>query len=99
MGKAIGNNTLANKVLRCVRSSQQTSEEIRTRYLQLYPPSRIMRKIISSISILEIESTLGFLVKERYVHREITRFTDHALAGDTLVFNTTQQGFEANLKN
>ncbi len=98
MQKAIGNNTLASRVLRCVKSTQETAEEIRTRYLQLYPRSRILSKIAPPISIAEIEIHLKFLVSEGYVHREITRFTDRALPGDTAVFNTTQKGFAINVK-
>jgi hypothetical protein len=98
MQKAIGNNTLANRVLRCVTSKQQTSEEIRKRYLQLYPPSRIMSKLIRPISIIGIESGLELLVREGYVQKEITRFTDEALSEDTSIFKTTQKGFETNLK-
>ncbi len=98
MQKAIGNNTLASRVLRCVKSTAETAEEIRARYLQLYPGQRILRKIISPISVAEIENHLKFLVKEGYVHREVTRFTDRALPGDTAVFNTTQKGFAVNVK-
>ncbi len=98
MQKAIGNNTLASKVLRCVDPTlQETAEEIRTKYLRLYPPSKILSKFVPSISITEIEAHLRFLTKEGYVHREVTRFTDRPLSGDTCVFKTTQKGFAVNV--
>ena len=98
MQKAIGNNTLANRVLRCVTSTSETAEEIRDKYLQLYPRSRILSKLAPPISLVEIEFHLQFLVGEGYVHREVTRFTDTALSRDTAVFNTTQKGFAINIK-
>lgn len=98
MQKAIGNNTLASRVLRCIKSTPETAEEIRAKYLQLYPRSRIFSKIAPPISITEIEFHLKFLVNEGYVHREVTRFTDTALPRDTAVFNTTQKGFAINVK-
>lgn len=98
MQKAVGNNTLANRVLRCVKSTPETAEEIRTRYLQLYPPSRILGKFSRAISVAGIEVQLKFLMSEGYVHREVTRFIDTALSGDVAVFKTTQKGFAINIK-
>ena len=98
MQRASIENDLVRKVLRSVTESKmETVEEIQYRYTQLHPPSFFMRKM-PSVSIQNLEWALRFLVREEYVRREITRYTDRVLKHDTPVYQLSQKGLAFVLK-
>lgn len=91
-------NDLVRKVLRSMTETKpETVEEIQGRYTKLHPPSFFMRKF-PSISIPNLTWALRFLVQEKYVSEEMTRFIDYELEKDTKVYHLTAKGLEFQLK-
>jgi hypothetical protein len=70
-----------------------TQEEAREKYLEVYPPSLLQRKIGTTISQREINMLLSLLCEKNVLSKSVTRFLDGPLAKkDVAVFAITTLG-------
>jgi hypothetical protein len=70
-----------------------TKEEAREKYLEVYPPSLLQRKIGLTISQEVINSLLLTLCEKKLLSKSVTRFLDGPLTEkDVAVFSVTALG-------
>jgi hypothetical protein len=94
MTKLSMENDLVRKTLRSLSTQKKTAEEIHRSYTQLFPPSLLFRKR-PSITFSNLEWVLGYLVKEGYVVKEVTRYLDHeALGEDKRIYSLSLKGMQ-----
>ena len=90
--KDITDERFVFRLLTCVQEQQQTEEELRSRYVRMYPPSFLTRSIIGYISQEKISHALQILYSEGLVRRQLTRYTDRVLKKDTFVYCLSDKG-------
>ena len=94
------NELFRNKLLRSMVTSKPgmkektwyTKDDVRNRYLEVYPPSFFERKLNLLVPRGKIDYALTDLVACGLVRREVTRFTYKALDEDTPVYAVTAKG-------
>lgn len=80
------------KVLTCVKEEKRTTEEIQECYINHYPQSLLEKALGLPRDIKKTESVLLWLVKEDFIHKEVTNFTDEALEKETEIFWISNKG-------
>lgn len=92
--KKVIEDPFLNKVLRCVKENNRTAEEIRKKYIELFPPSfhRIRERLGVSVSVRSIEIALGRLTSANLVKRALTLYTDRPLKRETAVYCLSNKG-------
>lgn len=90
-------DTFLKNVLRCVKESKRTGEEIWHLYNKVYPPPwyRLDKRHGPSVQLREVESALTRLTEGGYLQKELTWFTDHALEKETFVYRLSNAGRSA----
>ena len=84
------------RVLECLWSANQmTLEEITTEYNKRYPPSWINKKIGIKVGEQNILATLGDLVEQKFVSRQLLNYYDCAILIPTNYYTLTQKGIQA----
>jgi hypothetical protein len=70
-----------------------TKEEAREKYISVYPPTFIQKKIGLEISQKEINTLIVLLCEKKFLSKNVTRFLDGPLAEkDVAVFSVTPLG-------
>ena len=80
------------RVLLCVKEQRNTAEEIRVRYIQLYPQGLVAKVLVPPVSLVKIKAALLWLHVEGFINKELTIFTDRALKEYTDVFWISNKG-------
>lgn len=89
----IGMDIFVRRVLMCFKEQRLTAEEVREIYSKLYPPTLVERALrLPHVDVIKIKTALSRLVKEDFVHKELTIFTDHLLKKDTEIFWLANKG-------
>ncbi len=81
------------RVLECMRSYKRKSlSEITLEFNRRYPPSMIRKIIGIKVKERDILGVLNFLVEQKFVEKQLFRFTNQALPMSEQMYCLTQEG-------
>ncbi len=79
-------------VLSLVTGNDRTAEEIYGLYIDRLRRNPFTRIVGTSVRAHEIEDTLLYLVKEKYIQKSLTNFISEPLDHEVAIFRLTKKG-------
>lgn len=84
------------RILECLRSTnQKTLKEIVAEYNKRYPPSWINQKIGIKVGEQNVLATLGDLIDQKLVSKQLLSYYDRPLRVPTNYYTLTPKGIQA----